>query len=303
MPSACRNSTYASSHLRYRLLSSSLIRTSRAASRWTRQDCEERLEGPGLGGGLPALVGLAGLDQDVEIPHAAQVGRHELEAAPVAVGAIEVEGVTEDPPRRPLAAGGDAHPVQLLRVLADAGAGLAGDHPGQVEAEDLAAGLGQVVVREDAGRLGDDDPRRLRDGLGAPPRARRRRGSAASAASARRSGPSLGQPVSASRGDASMTGIPAASPSASSISSSSGSSPSPALGLARARPPWRARAWTSRPAPAPRSRPAGPRAAPGPPRRPRAAPPRAPRTARSRGRPSRPPRRPRTAPRRCRPRP
>ena len=127
---------------------------------------QERLEGPGLGSGLPALVGLAGLDQDVEVAHGAEVAGHQLEASPVALGPLEVEGVAEDPPRRPLAARRDAHPVQLLGVLADAGAGLARDHPGEVEAEDLAAGLGQVVVGEDAGRLGDDEPRRLGDGSG-----------------------------------------------------------------------------------------------------------------------------------------
>ncbi len=47
------------------------------------------------------------------------------------------------------------------RDLPLAGAGLAGDHAREVEPQDLAPGLGDVVVGEDPGRLGHQDPWRL----------------------------------------------------------------------------------------------------------------------------------------------
>ena len=80
--------------------------------------------------------------------------------------ALRLERIAEHPPGRPLPPGRDAHGVQLLGVVAVAGPGLARDHAGEVEAKHLAAGLGDVVVGEHAGRLRDEDPRRLRNGLG-----------------------------------------------------------------------------------------------------------------------------------------
>ena len=44
--------------------------------------------------------------------------------------------------------------------------GFAGDHPGEVEAEHLPAGLGDVVVGQDAGRLADDEALAVAGGLG-----------------------------------------------------------------------------------------------------------------------------------------
>ena len=52
--------------------------------------------------------------------------------------------------------------MEVLGILAVAGPRLAGEHPGEVETEDLAAGLGDVVVGQNAGGLTDDESRCLR---------------------------------------------------------------------------------------------------------------------------------------------
>ena len=122
---------------------------------------DQAVEGRALRGGLRVAVGLAGLDQHVEVPHRAEVGCDLAQAAAVLGGPLGVERLAEHAPRGPLAAGGHPHRVQLLAVPARPGAGLAGDHAGEVEAQDLAPRLGEVIVGQDARRLGDDDPGRL----------------------------------------------------------------------------------------------------------------------------------------------
>ena len=49
--------------------------------------------------------------------------------------------------------------MQLLIVGAFASACLAGEHPGEVEAQDLAGGFGDVVVGGDARGLAHDEAR------------------------------------------------------------------------------------------------------------------------------------------------
>jgi hypothetical protein len=51
--------------------------------------------------------------------------------------------------------------MKLLEVGALTGPGLAGDHPGEVEAEDLPTRLRERIVGQDAGRLPDDEARPL----------------------------------------------------------------------------------------------------------------------------------------------
>src|SRR4029077_2405832 len=65
----------------------------------------------------------------------------------------------EDAPRGTLATRRDAHGMELLRIRALARAGLAGEHPGEVELHDLAAGLRYMVLGGDAGGLADDEAR------------------------------------------------------------------------------------------------------------------------------------------------
>ena len=129
---------------------------------------EERLERALLADGQVRSVGVGGLEQDVEVADGPEPRGDLAEAAAVRLRPAGAEGLAEDPPGRPLPPGRDPHRVEVLGVGAFAGAGLLGDHPREVEAEDLAAGLGEVVVGEHARRLADDEPGR------SSPSARRR---------------------------------------------------------------------------------------------------------------------------------
>ena len=108
----------------------------------------------------PVLVGL--LEQDVEIAHRPQTARRLAEARAELLRPCRPERATEHPPGGALAAGRDAHPVEVLGVLAVSRAGLLREHPGQVEPHDLATRLGDVVVGGDAGGLADRELRGLR---------------------------------------------------------------------------------------------------------------------------------------------
>ena len=122
---------------------------------------QQRLEPGRLLGALLGAVRLARLDQDVEVAHAAQVGGHLAQPASVAPGTALVERGPEHAPGGALPAGGDPHRVELLGLAPLARPGLAGEHPGEVEAQHLAARLGEVVVGQDPGRLGDRQAGRL----------------------------------------------------------------------------------------------------------------------------------------------
>ena len=148
-------------------------------------------------------------------PSRAAISRRPLR---IALRPAGPERRAEDAPRGALPARRDAHRVELLGVLAGARAGLAGEHPGEVEAHDLAAGLGDVVVGGDARRscrrrggvVGDGAPRRPRsigvrrstdDGRPqrsrrrARPSARRRRPRRRSRSSSSRRGLAVGAPT------------------------------------------------------------------------------------------------------------
>ena len=96
-------------------------------------------------------------EEDVEIADGTEPGGDGAQSPPEARRALRPEPVAEDAPGGAHPTGRDAHRVELLGLLALPGPGLAGDHPGQVEAEDLAAGLGMEVLGGDAGRLADGD--------------------------------------------------------------------------------------------------------------------------------------------------
>ncbi len=121
---------------------------------------EERLEGSRLPGGEGALVGGRRLDEDVEVADRAEAPGQDPQPAAEPARAVGAEAVAEHPPRRAHPAGGHAHPVELLDLLPRSRAGLAGQHPGEVEADDLAAGFGEDIVGGDARRLPDRQPRR-----------------------------------------------------------------------------------------------------------------------------------------------
>ena len=114
---------------------------------------EQRLEAALLDLWQVRAVEIGRVEQDIEIAHGPEAGRDLAQARAVAFRAAATERIAEDAPRGTLPAGRNTHRVELLVVLALARARLAGEHPGEVEAQDLASCLGDVVVGDDAGRL------------------------------------------------------------------------------------------------------------------------------------------------------
>jgi len=82
-----------------------------------------------------------------------------------------LERVAEHPPAGPNATAGDAHRVDVFRVLPVDRTRDPGEHPGQVEAKDLPAGFRPGIVGADLGRTGESQviggSERGRRGLGA----------------------------------------------------------------------------------------------------------------------------------------
>ena len=117
-----------------------------------------------------SAVGVGGLEQNVEIADGAEPGGDFPKPLAMSPRPAGPERLAEDAPRRSLAPRRDPHPVQFLGVAAVARAGLASEHSGEVEAKDLAAGLGQVVVGEHAGGLAGDQAGLPGFGLGHLPR-------------------------------------------------------------------------------------------------------------------------------------
>ncbi len=110
---------------------------------------QERLERPLLGDREVRPIGVGGLDQDVEVADGAEPRRDLPQAAAMLLRPLRPERLAEDPPGRALAARRNPHPVEILGVDAVACPGLLGDHPREVEAEDLAPRLRDVIVDED----------------------------------------------------------------------------------------------------------------------------------------------------------
>ena len=104
------------------------------------------------------------LEQDVEVADRAEPCPDHAEVAHVAATRLALEPVTKHAPGGTHPARRDAHRVDFLGVLARDHARHAGEHPREVEAQDLASGLGPRVVAKDAGRPADsqasDDPER-----------------------------------------------------------------------------------------------------------------------------------------------
>ena len=132
---------------------------------------QQGLERPLLGDRQVLAVVVGRLEQHVQVANGTEPRGDLAEPVAVSAGPLAPERVAEHPPRRPLPAGRDAHPVELLEVDAHPGPRLAGQHPGEMEAQDLPPGFGDVVLGGDAGGLADDQlgvgrRRDLRLGLG-----------------------------------------------------------------------------------------------------------------------------------------
>ena len=94
---------------------------------------EQRLQRPLLGDRQVGAVRVGRLEQDVEVADRPEPRGDLAQAVAVALRAPGPERGAEDAPGGPLPAGRDAHRVELLRIRALARAGLAGEHPGEVE--------------------------------------------------------------------------------------------------------------------------------------------------------------------------
>src|SRR2546422_4951688 len=123
---------------------------------------QKRLEGSLLACRQVRTVAICRREEHVEVANGPEPGGDVAEIAAVGLRPAWPERRAEDAPRGSLAAGRDPHRVELLGVLAVARPGLAGEHPGEVEAKDLPAGLGNWVVGKDARRLADDESRCVR---------------------------------------------------------------------------------------------------------------------------------------------
>jgi hypothetical protein len=120
---------------------------------------QQWLERSLLGGRQVGTVCVPTLEQDIEVAHRPESSRHLAQVDAMSTRPSVSERIAEDAPRGALAARRDAHRVEFLEIGTLARPCLAGDHPREVEAEDLSARLGARVVEEDAGRLPDGQPR------------------------------------------------------------------------------------------------------------------------------------------------
>ena len=109
----------------------------------------QRLDRLSPGSGQFGDVAVEVLEQHVDVAHLAQGtgdAAELLDVAPLHLGSI---GAVEDAPGRTHPPRGDAHPVEVLDVLAATRAGLEVQHPRQMHAQDLAPGFTKRVVRLD----------------------------------------------------------------------------------------------------------------------------------------------------------
>ena len=126
---------------------------------------EKRLQRTLLGDGHVCAICVGRVEQDVEVADRPESRGDLAQAVAVALRAPGAERGTEDAPGGPLSACRDPHRMELFRIRALARAGLAGEHPGEVEFHHLPAGLRDMVLGGDAGRLADDKARVDRSGL------------------------------------------------------------------------------------------------------------------------------------------
>ena len=114
---------------------------------------EERFQGGPVGRPDGIAIDLGGLDQDIEVADCSQESGQLAQPASIRSRPIGPVGVAEDAPGGSHPAGRHAHPVELLGIAAVARSRLPFEHPGQVEAEDLAAGFRVEVLGGHPGRL------------------------------------------------------------------------------------------------------------------------------------------------------
>src|SRR5262245_53723970 len=114
---------------------------------------EQRLERVGSFPAQGPAIRLEALDQDVEIPHRAQALRQHPELVSEVPNGLLPEVTLDDAEGRALSAGGHAHAMESLGILALARALLLGQHALEVELEDRAPRLGHRLVGARGGRL------------------------------------------------------------------------------------------------------------------------------------------------------
>ena len=97
------------------------------------------------------------LEQDVEVTNCAEAPPDLAQVPAIAAHGLRLEAVPKDTPRGARPARRDPHRVDLLGILTGDDARHAGEHPREVEAEDLATGLCPQVVAANAGCPADHE--------------------------------------------------------------------------------------------------------------------------------------------------
>src|SRR6185503_14993481 len=120
---------------------------------------DERLDRALLVDGLVRAIGVDAVELDVEVADGPESSGGIAKAVAVGLGPPLPERLTEYAPGGALAASRDPHLVDVLDVIAVPDARLALEHPGEVEAHHLAAGLGDRVLGKDTRGLADDEAR------------------------------------------------------------------------------------------------------------------------------------------------
>ena len=110
-----------------------------------RQESPPGARAVSLGGAIDDV------EEDVEVAHGAEESADGPEVGSITQCRIALEPIPEDAPGRAHPPRGDAHRVELLRILAGHRARDADEHPREVEPEHLAPGLGPRVAAVHAG--------------------------------------------------------------------------------------------------------------------------------------------------------
>ena len=117
---------------------------------------DQRLERSLLGARQVLAVVIGRLELHIEIAYRPEPAGDVAEPLPIGLRATLPVGLAEDAPGRPLPARRDPHLVDIFDVDAAPDTRLPVEHPREVEPHDLAAGLGDVVLGQDARGLADD---------------------------------------------------------------------------------------------------------------------------------------------------
>src|SRR4051812_46480200 len=110
---------------------------------------DERLDGTLLRQRQVGPIAVGALELDIEVAHRPEAVGDVAQARSIRFRAVLPVRPAEAPPRGALPASGDAHLVDVPRIDAAAHAGLAIEHPSEMEAHDLAPRLGHAVLGQD----------------------------------------------------------------------------------------------------------------------------------------------------------